>query len=273
MKIWDDEVVKELLCKLSDHEVNGLELAVKALREKYPKIDIYYSVLGNGATISIGNKSKKEAKGKPLFVITRPRKNKPACVKVRMDSKKDRERLANALGCSWSDISKKVFYLNDFPGVLGQLEEFLKDLDSSIDVVKERSNGGGYLPSDYQDFFKITDESERDEDIFEGARLKVFVNKYERSRKARTACIAEHGACCFFCKFDFGEKYGERYSNFIHVHHIIPISKVGERYKINYKNDLIPVCPNCHAVIHFGSEALSLDEAKKILSPKNTRLG
>ncbi|MEI6328702.1 MAG: HNH endonuclease [Pseudanabaena sp.] len=35
----------------------------------------------------------------------------------------------------------------------------------------------------------------------------------------------------------------------MHVHHIKPISEIGDSYKVNPISDLIPVCPNCHAVI------------------------
>ncbi|NYT73572.1 HNH endonuclease [Halomonas sp. QX-2] len=269
MKIWDDEVVRELYFRLSGKEVEGLEVAVRTLREMYPKIDIYKSVLGNGAAISAGRKSKSKSKGRPLFAIRRPGRNKPACVKIRIDAKKDRARLAGDIGCSWDELNERRFYLKDFPNNLAEFKQFLKDLGKSVEIVEKRTNGSGCLPIDYQEFFKNAGESDCAEDFVEGAVLKVFVNKYERSRKARTACIAKHGARCFFCKFDFGERYGDVYSSFIHVHHIVPISKIGKNYKVNFEKDLVPVCPNCHAVIHFGGETLSLDEAKRVLSPDN----
>ena len=46
----------------------------------------------------------------------------------------------------------------------------------------------------------------------------------------------------------FEDKYGEMGVGFIHIHHIVPISAIGKEYKINYKTDLVPVCPNCHAI-------------------------
>ncbi|WP_447042931.1 HNH endonuclease [Vreelandella sp. H-I2] len=269
MRIWDDEIVKELYFRLSSKERAGLEVVVRALREAYPKIDVYQSILGGGAAISAGKRSKGKPKGRPLFSITKPRRNKPSCVRIRIDSKKDREKLADAVGRSWDDINETRFKLSSFPGALAEFKVFLTDLSNSIDVIRERSNGHGYLPSDYQDIVNCPTETENEEDFPEGARLKVFVNRYERSRKARTACIAKHGASCFFCGFDYGERYGDAYSGFIHVHHIVPISKIGKKYKVNFEKDLVPVCPNCHAVIHFGGETLSLDEAKRVLSPNN----
>ena len=44
------------------------------------------------------------------------------------------------------------------------------------------------------------------------------------------------------------DSYGEIGEGFIHVHHIIPVSRlvIEKDYKINPIEDLIPVCPNCH---------------------------
>ena len=44
--------------------------------------------------------------------------------------------------------------------------------------------------------------------------------------------------------------YGEIGKDFIHVHHLIPLNEIGKEYIVDYKNDLIPVCPNCHAMLH-----------------------
>ncbi|MDO4487355.1 MAG: HNH endonuclease [Bacillota bacterium] len=58
------------------------------------------------------------------------------------------------------------------------------------------------------------------------------------------------------------KEYGPEYANKIHVHHIIPVSEIGEEYVIDPITDLIPVCPNCHMVLHTG-EGISVEELKK----------
>lgn len=64
---------------------------------------------------------------------------------------------------------------------------------------------------------------------------------------------------------DFSKVYGELGNGFIHVHHIVSISaRKGEHYKIEPENGLVPVCPNCHAMLHKGK--LSIEELRKILS-------
>lgn len=99
----------------------------------------------------------------------------------------------------------------------------------------------------------------------EGDVQKVLVNKYERDGRNRTLCLDAHGYQCSVCGFDFEKAYGLLGKGFIHVHHIVPVSKLGEGYVIDPVNDLIPVCPNCHAMLHRKDPPLLPDELKKIL--------
>ncbi len=107
------------------------------------------------------------------------------------------------------------------------------------------------------------------EHVYEGLRTAVLVNKYERSSVARNRCIEHHGVTCQICKMSFFERYGDIGKGFIHVHHIVPIHTIKAEYKIDYKNDLIPVCPNCHAMLHRkkddGSE-ITIEELKDIIA-------
>jgi 5-methylcytosine-specific restriction protein A len=79
-------------------------------------------------------------------------------------------------------------------------------------------------------------------------------NACERNLEARRRCIEHYGARCVVCGLDFGKVYGEVAEGLIHVHHLKPISEVGESYVIDPVEDLRPVCPNCHAVIHLRRE-------------------
>ncbi|MBK9470033.1 MAG: HNH endonuclease [Gammaproteobacteria bacterium] len=84
----------------------------------------------------------------------------------------------------------------------------------------------------------------------EGACTKVVVNKYERSPANRAACIAVHGSVCKVCGFDFGKFYGQFGQGYIEVHHRIPIAKMSGNYVVNPVTDLVPLCSNCHSVVH-----------------------
>lgn len=105
-------------------------------------------------------------------------------------------------------------------------------------------------------------------DISNGQQLseegikKILINKYERNPLARRICIEYHGSLCKICGFDFNKAYGEIGKGFIHVHHIKPISEINQKYILDPIHDLIPICPNCHAMIHRGKTAISIDTLK-----------
>jgi hypothetical protein len=103
--------------------------------------------------------------------------------------------------------------------------------------------------------------------IFEGAKQQVTVNRYERSPKARTKCLAHHGHRCKVCDLDFAERYGDIGRGFIHVHHLIPLADIGEKYEIDPLNDLIPVCPNCHAMLHKRIPPVTVEALRLELKP------
>jgi hypothetical protein len=100
-----------------------------------------------------------------------------------------------------------------------------------------------------------------EEDHVEGGVVPVMMNRFERDPKARKACIDHYGCICQVCKMDFSSKYGADIGKgFIHVHHLVPLSKIRISYVVDPVKDLVPVCPNCHAMLHKGE-----------LSPKQLR--
>ena len=100
---------------------------------------------------------------------------------------------------------------------------------------------------------------------FEGAIKKIYVNSYERNSKARQECINHYGTDCSICGFNFGEVYGTLGEGFIHVHHLRDLASIGEKYQVKPIEDLRPVCPNCHAMLHRGTETLSIEALKAII--------
>lgn len=99
----------------------------------------------------------------------------------------------------------------------------------------------------------------------EGARIQVTVNAYERNTKARSACLQHHGFKCAVCQLEFDKRYGEVGRGFIHVHHIVPLSKVGTTYLVNPIDDLVPVCPNCHSMLHRKEPPFTVEELRAML--------
>lgn len=99
----------------------------------------------------------------------------------------------------------------------------------------------------------------------EGTTRKVVVSVFERNPKAREACLAKHGYNCAVCSTNFEKVYGLIGRDFIHVHHKKPLAAVREVYQLDPVKDLVPVCPNCHAMLHTRTPPLSTSELKAIL--------
>jgi predicted restriction endonuclease len=109
----------------------------------------------------------------------------------------------------------------------------------------------------------------QDKNLFEGSKKQVIVNAYERSSQARKECLNEYGYKCSICKFDFEKIYGKIGKGFIHVHHVKPLSEINEQYKINPIEDLRPVCPNCHAMLHKKIPAYSIEEIRNFINQRD----
>lgn len=104
----------------------------------------------------------------------------------------------------------------------------------------------------------------------EGARRRITVNVYERDRRARVRCIEHHGVICCICGFDFGAKYGSEAAGYIHIHHLKLLSATGESV-VDPVEDLRPVCPNCHAIIHLNGGIRSIQEVEAMISSRFPR--
>lgn len=153
------------------------------------------------------------------------------------------------------------------------IEQVNRD-ELSLDLLKENGlksapQGPMKLPSHlkaYIDKFmndsyfnNVFPESADTDTCIEGAKVTVEVNKYERSSVAREKCIAHHGCTCHVCGMNFENVYGEVGKGFIHVHHIKPLHEIKEDYIVDPINDLIPVCPNCHAMLHRKIDGTSFN--------------
>ncbi|MEK6476034.1 HNH endonuclease [Catalinimonas sp. 4WD22] len=99
----------------------------------------------------------------------------------------------------------------------------------------------------------------------EGAKRQIIVNAYERNREARKICIQKYGASCQVCEFDFEQTYGVLGKGFIHVHHVEPLAAKNETYQVDPEKDLIPVCPNCHAMLHKKNPPIPIEELRKVI--------
>ena len=99
----------------------------------------------------------------------------------------------------------------------------------------------------------------------EGATVRVLVNRYERDPKARAKCVEHHGTCCAICTLDFETRYGKIGKGFIHVHHLRPLGRLKSSYRLDPVKDLVPVCPNCHAMLHRRDPPYDIEQLRRRL--------
>ena len=110
-----------------------------------------------------------------------------------------------------------------------------------------------------------------DKSYIEGRLFPAFTTRHERDPAARRACIEIHGASCAVCGFNFEDVYGEHGRGFIHVHHLTPLADSDGPNPVDPAEDLRPVCPNCHYMLHRNEELLSPEELKSILQRQRSR--
>lgn len=104
----------------------------------------------------------------------------------------------------------------------------------------------------------------------EGGRKVVISKVAERDLALRSDAIKIHGTTCFGCGFNFEKAYGSIGDGFIEIHHITPLSTYNKSKIVDASRDLMPLCSNCHRMVHRKKNyVLSLEELKKIISHNN----
>lgn len=112
-----------------------------------------------------------------------------------------------------------------------------------------------------KNFFSIAANSTSGKKYIDGEVKHRLVKVYERSPYAREACLKEFGAVCAVCNLDFSVKYGG--NDYIHVHHLNELHIINEAHEIDPVKDLVPICPNCHAMVHARKNpCFSIQEIK-----------
>lgn len=102
----------------------------------------------------------------------------------------------------------------------------------------------------------------------EGEEYFTLQKKYERSPLLRKIAIQQHGVNCNVCGFNFEVAYGSLGKGFIHIHHIERLADTGKKL-IDPRTDLVPVCPNCHAMLHAKMPPLMPAELKEKIEANN----
>lgn len=105
----------------------------------------------------------------------------------------------------------------------------------------------------------------------EGRKKLVLHVTYERNPKNRAAAIMIHGTKCNCCGFDFNKVYGEELAKaYIEIHHIKSITQTSG--VVNPATDLVPLCSNCHSMVHRKTgEIMPVDRLREIMMANGWR--
>ncbi|MFL5353872.1 HNH endonuclease [Archangium sp.] len=72
---------------------------------------------------------------------------------------------------------------------------------------------------------------------------------------------------CCVCRFDFSQIYPGRGENFIELHHEVPVSAGPTKNRVQ---DLVPLCSNCHRMIHRDPNNMLTTEELRLLWKSST---
>lgn len=175
---------------------------------------------------------------------------------------------------SWVDVD--ILDITDSQSFDGFKESALKDSTFiSRDSIGNNmysvalNHFGGFIAAEISEESIIYPEVLKSMNLIEGAKKQITINAYERNPAARKACIMHYGAVCLVCGFNFQKAYGDDFEGIIHVHHIKPLNEITQEYVIDPIMDMVPVCPNCHLVIHSKPSGIyTIDEVKSFLNAK-----
>lgn len=167
----------------------------------------------------------------------------------------------------------RLFWHSSFTSMLQQrLPEwarYFKDNDSADDPpllrLQRKENNSYEVEILDPQSIALDVEDAIDEPILEGAVKYYFSKVYERKPENRRKAIEIHGLQCRICGFDFEKHYGELGVGFIEIHHCKPLSTIGEEVLVDPVTDLIPLCSNCHRMIHRNrDELLTIEDMRDI---------
>ncbi len=164
----------------------------------------------------------------------------------------------------FAEMLAEVFAWDDW-------DDFLEVLDETYgsDLPATRAAGTGRTA--HPDLARTVEQDLQAEEIeegrIEGGVVEYYGRRYERDPENRRRAIEIHGLNCVVCGFNFEEVYGPRGRDFIEVHHVKPLKAFeGVAQVVDPKVDLVPICANCHRMIHRRHDSvLTPDQLRRIV--------
>ncbi len=144
--------------------------------------------------------------------------------------------------------------------LIDKLEEY-EYINSGYFTKKSQEQANEELLSNEQHKYFVPED-----EISEGKLITTVTKTRKRSTKLREYAFDYYKKInqikCDICGFNFEENYGKFGRDYIEFHHIKPISVYEEDGKIinleEARQNLVPLCSNCHKILHRNSIAVEL---------------
>ncbi|MCI9129216.1 MAG: hypothetical protein HFJ65_02695 [Eggerthellaceae bacterium] len=121
---------------------------------------------------------------------------------------------------------------------------------------------------------KLLVPGNRSGELREGKRKRRLNDAIERNATARRICLEHYGPTCVVCGMNFEEEYGSDFAGIIDVHHLAPLSQKEGDHLVDPIEDIVPVCPNCHRMLHRKRDGVySPDELRAIIGREQGKQG
>ncbi|KDN59697.1 HNH endonuclease [Exiguobacterium sp. AB2] len=161
-----------------------------------------------------------------------------------------------------SDEFKGIFKNYSVDGMIEELTSH-SGYEEIVNILSSVSMELAYITEEDVD----AEEVESGGMVLEGQERYYYGKRYEREASNRKRAIEIHGVNCIVCDFNFEAAYGERGKDYIEIHHLKPLSTLKEPMRVDAETDLVPVCSNCHRMIHRRAEqVLSPDQLRQLMN-------
>ena len=175
--------------------------------------------------------------------------------KAKEDDEKQQRKFTQAVKLYMSFLRSKTFRGRVNKAVLTDTEKRAERQPANPVATKPKDTPDPMMP-----------EGDDDGTLVEGRIYQVHVTRHERNRQVRQLCLQHYGYVCQVCGIDLEKVYGEPGKQFIEVHHLNPIADTDGEYVLDPVNRLVPLCSNCHSMIHRkpGGQPYTLQELRNL---------
>ena len=140
-------------------------------------------------------------------------------------------------------------------------ETVTRSIDQELPSIEKEQHKS--VEDEIQPTFELPQEAAHESNM--QTALDTAQSDMDYKERLKKECLDYYGAICDICGFDFGYTYGEAYESCIQVHNHKHVEGEEILETTHPIEDLIPVCHNCHCVIHSTTPPISVDDMRKMV--------